>query len=163
MSGREQPRSVRLEGVPARLFLESQNHQHDLIRELTLIDLGNRFDLADAALPHRLAALIGGILQDYSEVRSVTRAQALEALARGEETVTLIVPTGPGITDALRRWVRLVEEADRISAEGSLLTLPARPEVRALRRWYAEAITSSLREGAPKPAARYQAPRSVQA
>lgn len=130
--------------VPVRLFLESQDHQHDLIKELKLIHIGDHFDLATATLPHELAGLIGGILERYSDVRSVTRDQALAALERGEEEVTLVVPVRPRMAEALREWLRLVEEADRFCEEGELLILAARPELRALRRRYVEELTRQL-------------------
>lgn len=136
---------VELAGVPAELFVNSQNHQHDLLRELSLIDIGDRWQLTDGHLPHRLATMIAEILADYADVRTVTRQQALEALERGEETVTLRVPTRQGIVDALRRWLRLVEQADDFCSQGLLLTLPAPAEVVALRRWYVEAIEDRLR------------------
>lgn len=138
------PAVVVLEGVPVELFLESQDHQHDLIRELVLVDLGVRTAVAELALPQRVTALIADILHDYRDVRSQTRDQALAARERGEATTTLHVPVRPGLVDALRRWLRLVEEADRCCDEGALLTLPASPEIRTLRRWYVEAVANAL-------------------
>ncbi|HVL99497.1 MAG TPA: hypothetical protein VM324_09435 [Egibacteraceae bacterium] len=145
MAFEETPPEVRLEGVPAALFIESQNHQHDLLREFALMDIGNRWSLTERDLPQRVAELIGEILQDYAEVRMVTRRQALDALSRGDDTVTLRVPVKPGIVDALHRWLQLVETADAFCEQGVLLTLAAKPEVRRLRRWYVQAIAERLR------------------
>ena len=159
MEASDSPRSVRLEGVPADLFLESQNHQHDLVRELTLIQIGSRYGATDAQLPHRIADLISDIHSEYAEVRTVTRRQALDAIARGEETATLVVPVKPGMADSLQRWLQLVEEADRLCDEGRFLTLAARPEVRALRRWYVDALLRGLAEHREtEPRIRYEAP-----
>jgi hypothetical protein len=139
------PSEVRLIDVPVELFLESQNHQQDLIRELALIDIGERqHHHADAPLPVRVATLIGEIFDQYGDVRSVTRQQALQALAAGDEVVTLLVPVRPGLTEALQRWLHIVEEADRLCAEGVLLTLSATPEIQALRRWYVDAISEAV-------------------
>jgi hypothetical protein len=144
--------TVRLTGVPARLFVESQDQQHDLIRELALIDIRSRYHDDSGELPARIADLISDILNEYQDVRSVTREQAVEALAIGNETLTIAVPVRPGMVDALRRWLRLVEEADAVCEGGALLTLAARPEVRALRRWYVEAITGAVTAAAPEVA-----------
>lgn len=138
------PSHITLDGVPAAVFIASQNHQHDLLRELALVDLGTRWRLVDHEVPERVAALLAEILADYAGVRTVTRQQALDALARGEGTVTLQVPVQPGIVEALHRWLALVEAADRFCAEGLLLTLPAPAEVAALRRWYVQAIADRL-------------------
>lgn len=144
----EDPSSeVELADVPAALFIASQNHQHDLLRELSLMDIGDRWGLTDQQLPQRLAMMIAEILADYADVRTATRHQALAALERGEETVTIRVPARPGIADALRRWLQLVEQADDFCSQGLLLTLPAPAEVRTLRRWYVEAIDEGLRDG----------------
>ena len=142
-AGGQQP-AIRLPGVPVALFLESQDHQHDLIRELQLIRIGDRFDLGTAEVSHRLASLISDILVRYSRVRSATRMQAIAALDAGEEYVTLEVPISPGMADALAEWLRLLDEADDLCRKGELLVVACRPEVRELRRWYVEQLTVAL-------------------
>lgn len=145
---------VVLEGVPAARFIASQNHQHDLLRELALMDIGNRWSLTERELPRTVATLISEILDDYADVRTTTRQQALDALGRAEETVTLRFRARPGMVDALHRWLDLVETADRFCAQGLLLTLPAPEDVRALRRWYVQAIERCLtRSGGEPPVA----------
>ena len=150
------PKSVRLVDVPARLFIESQNHQQDVIRELALIDIAHRFHDHAERPPERVAALIRDILHEYSQVRSVTRGQALQALSQGAHTVTLVVPVSDGIVDALERWLLLVEEADALCADGEFLTMPASPQVAALRRWYAAAIADAVAEGGEQPQRSYR-------
>ena len=135
---------VRLEGVPTRLFLESQDHQHDLIRELQLIDIGERFDSAGGRSSQRVASLITEILAQYEDVRAVTRRQALAALERGDDVMSLDVPVRDGMADALRRWLELLEEADRLALDGELLLVPSGDAVRQLRRWYAAEIVVRL-------------------
>ena len=148
---------VHLTGMPVELFLESQNHQQDLIRELALIDIGDRFHHGETPMPVRVATLMGDIFDQYGDVRSITRQQALQALAAGSPTVTLVVPVRPGITEALERWLHVVEEADRLCSEGVLLTLSAKPEVRELRRWYVAAITQAISAGGPVATVDYPA------
>jgi hypothetical protein len=135
---------VRLPGVPAQVFLESQDHQQDLIRELQLIEIGGRIDQETAHVSKRLAHLIDEVLTDYSVVRSATRGQAVAALSRGEHVVTLHVPVVPGMSEALQRWLRLLEEADELCEKGELLLVAPSPEVRRLRRWYVEQLTNQL-------------------
>lgn len=133
-------RVARVASVPVELFLESQDHQEDLLRELRLMELGDRFHLTTDSVAQDLASLIGGILGRYRDVRSTTRTQALAALADGRTEVTLLVPLDDGIVDALHHWLELLETANRVCAGGRLLTLPARPEVQALRRWYVDEV-----------------------
>lgn len=136
---------VELDGVSAGLFIASQNHQHDLLRELTLMDVANRWSVTDTELPRRVADLMAEIFVDYADVRTATREQALAALARGQDSVTLRVPVKAGIVEALHRWLELVETADTLCAQGYLLTLPASAEIRELRRWYVQAIEEQVR------------------
>ena len=140
-------REIRLLGVPADVFIESQNHQHDLIRELVLIDMGSRFEIMSAGLSHELARLIRDVLNHYADFRSSTRQQALDALERGESSVDLVMHGGEDLVPALRRWLALVERADAVCAEGATLTLVARPAVRRLRRWYVDAVDTAYRTG----------------
>lgn len=140
----DEHRVVVLPGVPARVFLDSQDHQLDLIRELQLIELGGQVDEATAHVSQRLANLITEILSDYDVVRSATREQATAALSRGEHLVSLRIPVHPGMADALRRWLRLLEEADELCGRGELLLLAPSPEIRRLRRWYVEQLTERL-------------------
>ena len=135
---------VVLPDVPVRLFLESQDHQHDLIRELQLIHLGQRFDVGTDDVSRELAELIAEILSRYRDVRTATRDQALAALDRGDERVTLSVPVREGMAEALQRWLELLEQADRLCREGELLQLAARPEIRGLRHWYVERLVAAL-------------------
>lgn len=135
---------VVLPDVPARVFLESQDHQQDLIRELQLIAIGGAVDDGTERVSQRLARLISGVLNEYESVRTATRDQAVAALNRGEHVVTLRVPVFPGMADALRHWLRLLEEADDLCREGELLLLAPSREVRQLRRWYVEQLTSRL-------------------
>lgn len=135
---------MRLTDVPVRLFLESQDHQHDLIRELQLIEIGGGLDATTSAISRRLATLIADVLSSYQPVRSATREQALAALSRGDDVVTLRVPVYPGMADALRTWLQLLEEADELCRHGELLLLATSAEVRRLRTWYVEQITSQL-------------------
>lgn len=145
MSGQEDiTETVVLPAVPVRLLLESQDHQHDLIRELRLIDLGERFDVTSADSPLDLARMINEILVRYGHVRAATREQAVAALNEGKEVVDLKVPVRHGMADALRRWLQLLEEADRFCDQGDLLTLAAPLAVRELRRWYVEQLTGRL-------------------
>lgn len=142
--GEAQAPHIVIRRVSARLFLESQDHQHDLIKELKLIDLGDRFDLTTVERSRELASLIGGILARFDDVRSTTRRQAQDALARGHAEVDLEVPVVDGMAAALRDWLDLMNRADLLCDGGELLLVPASAEVRALRHRYVEQILAAL-------------------
>lgn len=135
-----------LPDVPVDLFLESQDQQVELLRELRLVGIGDQYHLTDREIPRRLAALISGILNGWADVRSATRRQAMEAKAGGRTHVNLVIPSRPGLGEALQRWLQLLEEADQLAAEGHLLMVATRDEVKELRRWYVAEITKLLQE-----------------
>lgn len=135
---------VRIGNVPVRPFLESQDHQHDLIRELQLIRIGDQFDTATVEVSHRVARLVTSIHERYEVVRTVTRDQALTAMARGDDVTDLEIPIVPDMATSLRHWLELLEEADELCRYGDLLLLATRQEIRDLRRWYVEAVTAAL-------------------
>lgn len=137
-----------VKGVPAKRFVESQDHQHELIRELRLVEIGERFDLTSRNVSQRLGSLIAEILEGWGDVRSTTRNQAIAAIERGEDEVDLTIPVRPGLADALQRWLRLLDEADRFCEGGELLTMAASPEIRELRAWYVAEILSQLSDPA---------------
>jgi len=140
---------VRIVGVPVRAFLESQDHQHDLIRELQLITIGAQFDVAKVEISHRVAKLVASIHERYESVRSATREQALAARARGDLLVDLDVPIVPDMAASLRHWLELLEEADELCRDGDLLLLATQPEIRDLRRWYVETVIAALDGATP--------------
>lgn len=141
------PTDVVLPSVPVRAFLQSQDHQHDLVRELKLIDIGERFAIASTRVPAELGVLIEAILGRYADVRSVTRDQAVAALAENEDTVDLVVPIVPGMAADLQEWLTLLEEADQLCDRGLLLTVGPPADVRRLRRWYVEALLAEIDQG----------------
>jgi hypothetical protein len=133
-----------IRGVVVEQFLRSQDHQDDLLRELKLIQLGDRFELTDGDVEPHISTLVAAILDRYDSVRTTTRAQALAARDSRQPLVDLQVPLTPGIAEALLEWIGLVEAADELCAGGRLLTLPATEEVRQLRRRYVDEVLRQI-------------------
>lgn len=111
--------------------------------------MGARSATVGAEVSANLARLIADILTRYRDVRTTTRNQALAALERGDDLVTLEIPIQDGMPDALVEWLTLLDEADRLSAEQELLLVPARDEVRRLRRWYVTEVVDRLGVSGP--------------
>lgn len=129
-------------GVPVRLYHATQQHNEALLRELQLLVV------ADLSSSSALTAL---------DIAATMHARLVTAIRNGIRTdddykrhVDVVVRLGPNDADAVRALDELLGTADELTLEGRMLTRPAFPEVRALRRWYLGEIAGQLRGEAPQ-------------
>ena len=134
--------SLCLLGVPVDLFLKSQQHTDDLVRELWLV--------SESDADHGLRALERAA-DAYARRAHVVRNASLEAVAdareRGDTMIDLRLRVPPGTAELTVQWAELLERLDELCRAGTLLTLPASEEVRRFRRWYAAETLRQLRDG----------------
>lgn len=137
---------VRLVDVPVALFLASERHQNDLLREIALmaaategLERGHQFaDLLAAAdrYAHRPAEVR----------RRIAECVALAARA-GWDSVTVDVDADPDAADAAEAWEALQCRFDGMCRDEELLTLPADPDLVAYRHWYVTEVVEQVRTG----------------
>jgi limonene-1,2-epoxide hydrolase len=137
---------VRLVDVPVALFLASEQHTNDLLREIALMaaarpeaDRGHAYSdvLATAdRYAHRPAAVRHRIAE------SVTVARR-----SGWDTVTVDLNADAEAADGALAWEELLQRFDAMSADEQLLTLPADGELRAYRAWYVRELVEQVRTG----------------
>ena len=146
-------RRVRLVDVPTRLLAESDQHGDDLLRELVLVLAASPDESADdAALQRRLLTSAERYAGYGRAVRGELGRDLRVALDRSEPTVTVEFAAPEGTDRVTEAWGLLCEEMDDYCRRGALLSLPAPPEVAALRRWCVEETLRQLRDGdAPRP------------
>ena len=120
---------IRLLNAPVQLFPAAQQHTEALLREYALMAI----ELTSGSTPPRLAL----------DMRAVT-AQIAAAAEAGLASVDLVVAApdtaGPSLMDA-RDALAI---ADRLAADGQLLTAPALPEVRWCREWFLGEVIAQL-------------------
>ncbi len=133
--------------APVRLLWETRFRVRDMRREMTLLTFQ-----ADSPIdvPRRM-------IEVASEVEKVNAAMLTDdedfeqAVARGDETVTLhyVVPraTGP----ACAQLADLLDEAEKYCRSAQLLTLAAPPTERALRRWFLGEFARQAHGAPPTP------------
>jgi anti-sigma regulatory factor (Ser/Thr protein kinase) len=140
---------VVLLGVPAAAYAALNLHLDELLHELEVAAApGGR---AEEAID-RLHGVLSSVLDDHREARASAWAQAQRAMGVPSARIDIELSLPPSAPDGFRELVELLEEVDRRSAVGELLTLPAPDDVRELRRWVAAEMWSQLRLGRdPRP------------
>jgi anti-sigma regulatory factor (Ser/Thr protein kinase) len=140
-------RPIRLIGVPVHLILESTRHLADLQREMQVM-----------AMAHTAPPEVEGVVQagrpwttDLDLWADADRRMAESAQARGEEVVDFEVVVPEDITKRIEGIAQWMSRTASALVRRHLLTLPARPEVTAYRRWYADEILAQLSGQEPRP------------
>jgi hypothetical protein len=142
-------RPVRFPAVPVADYLELQEHNDALFRELQLIRIRLRTQGGEAATepPRGLLSLADRLLAEFRRQRDTWREEVARAQASGADTVDLELEVPPAAVPAARAYVELLEEADEFSRTGELLVPPPSGRVRRLRRWFVEQMAAQLRSG----------------
>jgi hypothetical protein len=71
------------------------------------------------------------------------------ALARGDATVELETTASPAAASGARGYLALLEQADALCRDGTLLTPEPPARVRSLRRWFVEEMAAQVLGDAP--------------
>jgi histidine kinase-like protein len=143
------PVTVRYLGVPVKAFLDLQQYNDALVRELELIGIGLEGPGASSAVePERLVRLVERFGTMFRESSDEYRDLVAAADARGETTVDIEVRAARSAVSAARAYVGLLEEAENLCRSGVLLTPPLPAHVSSLRRWFVDQLVAQL-DGAP--------------
>ncbi|HEX2048005.1 MAG TPA: hypothetical protein VHF27_09580 [Acidimicrobiales bacterium] len=134
---------VRILGLPLDVYGRSSEHTDELLREFALI----REDNSDQ-VPARLLALIDELNLRFAAFTHAQTVAMQQALARGDREIDLLYEVPPDASDGVVRLAALLQEADDFCRAGDLLTLAARPEGVAFRRWFLEEFLRQI-DGKP--------------
>ncbi len=147
--------AVRLLEFPLAVYCRSLEHNTELMREFSLIALGQR-DGGGATVPARLLAIVDALTRDYAGVTDATDARRDEALESGAASIDLTYDVPPSAAEACRALRAIFDEADEFcAAGGALLTLAAPPEARRFRDWYFDEFIAQLAGAEPTPWSAY--------
>ncbi len=140
---------VRLLGFPLALWVRSQEHVDELLREFALI-AENEDD--HPSVPRRLLVLIAELTATYAGVASATERHRDDALARGETATDLVYHVPPSVSGAIQHLGEMFELADKYCRQGShLLTLQTPSDQLAFRRWFLDEFVVQLAGGPATP------------
>lgn len=142
---------VRLLGFPLPIYAEAQEHHADLMREFSLIALGEQ-QHSDPTVPVRLLELVNQLTQDFAGATSDADRQRDAALTVGAESVDLTYRVPPAAAEASRALGAILDEADEFCRTGgALLTLATPAEARRFREWYLQEFVDQVAGAAPTP------------
>ena len=158
---------VHLIGIPVALWLTSQEHFQDLMREFALISSAERDAAADPAahrhaVPHRLLDLVDALMAEYGQLNTRQEEELAAAAEAGLGSLDLVYQVPPQAAQAAIELGKLMDEADEYCRQGEhLLTLATAPTNLAYRHWYIAQFVDQLagKEAVPWP--RWQEENSV--
>lgn len=142
-------RTVRFPAVPVATYMEMQEHNDALYRELELLEIELDM-LPEPSRPSRQRELARELLGPrFRNARDTYREAVAEAQARGQRTVDLQVRASAEVVPMARTYVALLDEADDYCRQGRLLTMPPSAQVTKLRHWFGEQFADQLEHGRP--------------
>ena len=142
------PRPIAILGVPVRLYVATQQHNDELLKEFAFIAAGGE---PPEGAPGRLVTLAQMVRETFAAPAAESRAQVEAAVARGDEFVDLVLAVPPAAAPFAEQLYEHLEEAEQYSESGKLLTLVSTPEVRRFRAWFLEQCLTQLKGGGPTP------------
>ncbi|MFC9277789.1 SpoIIE family protein phosphatase [Streptomyces collinus] len=134
--------SVALNDVPYALYWAAQQQWEGALRELMLAT-ATATDGWAGVRPEDLA-----VAQDMSHMICACMTAAVEQETPDSSTLSLLVGFPAQAAPAAQALRRVLDDADALAQQGSLLTLPALPQIRAFRHWLLDQIAGQL-TGAP--------------
>ncbi len=141
---------VRLVAVPVDLFLRSEQHTSDLLREAIYVLAHG--DAGAGSVYHRLLEAAEWARMRGASSRTETGDRVEAARLRGESAVDVTVPARESVADFVESWTDLLDEMDAECAAGRLLCLPADAELARFRRWWSDQVAGQVR-GTATPSA----------
>jgi PAS domain S-box-containing protein len=150
---------VQLRQMPATLWLAAREHHDALLRELALLRLAadasaDLSDVAPAAVDAARARLDAVVDADLERARDAGVAAVPlpqyhpGALPAVPPTMQLVLQVRPSDAEDFARLQDVLDEGERLAADGRLLVRPGLPEVVAVRDWACEQVIAQV-GGAP--------------
>lgn len=139
---------VRILGLPLGIYLEAEQHNDAVLRELDLIERSSR---RGPQVPPRLLELATELRSFFTAATTSTRAQVEEAIRTNQDVVDLEIDVPADGWQVLTEMSTQLDEVDRFCQEGALLTLAATPRQRHFRHWYAQQVADQCRGLPPTP------------
>lgn len=139
---------VRILGLPLAIYLEAEQHNDAVLRELDLIERSPR---RGNQVPPRLLELAAELRAVFAAATTSSRAQVEEALRTRRERVDLDLEVPAAAVHVLTEMAQQLDEVDQFCLEGALLTLAASPRQRRFRHWYAGQVARQVAGEAPTP------------
>lgn len=136
--------------IDVQAMLDSRAHTEDLVRDLqlTLLSVGAAADAGTASRDDTtlvaLARQLDAANEDFHDARRQMFDQTVAAARRDQLQTRLHLRLQRADVARARRWLAALDEADRLTAAGTLLLPPFPAGMIAFRRQYIAAIIDRL-------------------
>jgi hypothetical protein len=140
-------RTVVFLDVPTDLQLDNLAHIDALVCELLVMRVAH--PTVRVSSQPGLAAFLDDFLSAYRAASDNFYRQTTRAMRLGRDRVDLAVTLPADAVYRASRLLPLLQRADCLAEDGKLLTPPAPPAVRQLRRWMTDQIFAQLEDCLP--------------
>lgn len=148
--------TVRVVGVPVRLWDRSAQHTAELMRDFTLLQLGASTGTSTRRISPDLLMLMNELRARYAGVSGKQEAEFEAALEAGDRVHDFVYQVPAAVAPACRRLLELLDAADERCAGGDeLMTLVSPPDQRRFRVWY---LLEFVRQIDGQPPSRWDGP-----
>jgi len=144
---------IRLLQLPVQLWMRTQQHTDELLREFVLLSQQLRHDETPSLpLPVRLGQLVAELGGNYGSFSEEQEAQLFGAAAAGQDAIDVTYRMPAAVGTAARHLGDLLNEVDEYCRSGEhLLTLETPPDLVAFREWYLEEFRRQIAGEPPTP------------
>lgn len=140
-----------LPDFPLRLWARQQEHIQALLREFSLLLIGERSGEMRNAAPGRLLELAESFTATYGPQLTAVTEERQRALDQGLDRIDSHVPLVEGLPDLLNEVDSALSSADEFCRGDELLILPRPLELVRLADWTRQELTAQYGGADPTP------------
>lgn len=140
-----------LRDFPLRLWALQQQHTEEVLREFTLLLLGQESGQATHTAPRRLVALAEMLTHHYGALLDELTQARQDAYDAGADRMDSRVPLVPDTEELLDQARAVLTAVDEYCSRGDLLALARPDELRDLTDWSMRELVAQYRGAEPTP------------
>ena len=140
-----------LRDYPLRLWAEQEEYTQDLLREFSLLLIGEQSGSLREAAPGQLVALAQAFQSRFGRLLQSVRADRQAAYDRGLDRMDSKLPLVEGTPELLEQVAKVLRAADEFCRQGDLLLLPRPPHLVALSDWVRAELVAQYDGAEPTP------------
>ena len=149
-----EPASVRigvLRDYPLQLWAEQEEYTQDLLREFSLLLIGQQAGRHRDAAPGRLVVLANVFHSRFGVLLKSISAERQAAYGKGLDRMDSRIPLVEGTPELLEQVRQVLTAADEFCRQGDLLLLPRPPHLVALSDWVRGDLIAQYEGDSPTP------------
>ncbi len=145
------PRIGVLRDYPLRLWAQQEEYTQDLLREFSLLLMGEQSGVLRNAAPGQLVMLANMFHSRFGALLQSISAERQAAYDKGLDRIDSRIPLVEGTPQLLEQVRDVLAAADDFCRQGDLLLLPRPPHLVALSDWVRTELVAQYEGAAPTP------------